>query len=221
MQFALAARDENLRLLGFRNVTFFPDLPNKVSSVDVNPLPGYVIANGIEANGRLLGLVYAGDTPMADGSRPFVDDALLDQSTNVKLVTPGLAYVEPYDSMPISLVRHMRDLAAAARQAGAGMLAVEDVGKGRAAAIPDLATVQTLVMWPKLFRRLVAYFAEGYSGLNDFDAWIRDDPIDRDDMLRLPDGEQANMHDTYVVNGNTLGLVYNPEEVLIAPDPSP
>src|SRR5207237_5952372 len=31
MQFARAARDENLRLLGFTNVVFFPDLPNKVA----------------------------------------------------------------------------------------------------------------------------------------------------------------------------------------------
>src|SRR5262245_20715520 len=30
LQFANAARDENLRLLGFRNVAFFDDLPNNV-----------------------------------------------------------------------------------------------------------------------------------------------------------------------------------------------
>jgi hypothetical protein len=96
MQFANAARDENLRLLGFTNVVFFPDLPNKVSSVAVNPLRGYVLANGIEANGRLLGLVYPGDTTMADGSRPFVDEAMLGQSVNAKLVAAGLVYVEPY-----------------------------------------------------------------------------------------------------------------------------
>src|SRR5262245_13503732 len=51
-----AARDRNLALIGYTNVQFFPDDPNIVSSVDVDPLPGYVIANGIEANGRLLGL---------------------------------------------------------------------------------------------------------------------------------------------------------------------
>jgi len=40
LQYANAARDENLRLLGFRNVTFFSDLPNNVESVDENPLWG-------------------------------------------------------------------------------------------------------------------------------------------------------------------------------------
>jgi hypothetical protein len=29
------------------------------------------------------------------------------------------------------------------------------------------------------------------------------------------------MHDTYRVDGDTMTLAYNPEELLIAPDPSP
>ncbi|MBI3707575.1 MAG: hypothetical protein HY246_07850, partial [Proteobacteria bacterium] len=32
LQYANAARDENLRRLGFKNVTFFPDLPNNIES---------------------------------------------------------------------------------------------------------------------------------------------------------------------------------------------
>ena len=156
MQFANAARDENLRLLGFTNVVFFPGQPNKVSSLDINPLRGYVLANGIEANGRLLGLVYAGDTTMADGSRPFVDNAMLGQSINAKLIAAGLAYVEPYDSMPISLVQHLRTIIATARAANMGLLGVESVSKTQSGRVPDLATLQTLIMWPKRFRRLTA-----------------------------------------------------------------
>ena len=41
---------------------------------------------------------------------------LLDQSVNSKLVADGLVYVEPYDSMPISLVQHLRTSIAAARK---------------------------------------------------------------------------------------------------------
>lgn len=67
LTFANAARDRNLALLGFTNVRFFPDLPNVVQSVDQNPLPSYVIANGIESKGRLLGLVFRGATHRADG----------------------------------------------------------------------------------------------------------------------------------------------------------
>ena len=221
LHYAEAARDENLRLLGFSNVKFFEDAPNNVESVDVNPLPGYVIANGIEANGRLLGLVYAGHTDLADGSNEFVDGSLLDQSVNAKLVAAGLAYMEPYDTMPISLVQHFRSVIEAARLLGAGFFPSEDVGKDKSASVADLATLQGLIMWPKLFRRLAAYFAEGHAGLGQFDDWIRQDPVHRDDSLRLPDGEKGNMHDSYEIDGNSLALRFNPEDLLIAPDPAP
>lgn len=219
--FANAARDKNLGLLGFTNVQFFPDLPNVVQSVDRNPLPGYVIANGIESNGRLLGLLYAGTTHRHDGSRVFVDNALLDQSINSQLVDNGLVFVEPYDTMPISLVRHLRGKIAAARAAGNGLWPSESPTTDTAAHIANLGEAQALAMWPKLFRRLAAFFSEGNVGLGQFDTWIRDDRINRDDALRLPDGEAGNMHDTFSVAGNNLQLKFRPEELLITPDPSP
>src|SRR5205814_5638030 len=123
--FSVGARDKNLALLGYTNVKFFEDEPNVVSSVDADPLPGYVIANGIESNGRLLGLVYVGVPPADDGQPVFVDEALLDQSTNAKLVRAGLAYVEPYDTMPIALVDRMRVTIRDARNAATGMFGAE------------------------------------------------------------------------------------------------
>lgn len=221
LDFANAARAENLRLLGFENVRYFADLPNVVESVDGNPLTGYVIANGIESNGRLLGLVYAGSPPEDDGANIFLDGGRLIQSVNSKLVAAGLAYVEPYDTMPMTLIETLRQVTATARIGEDGFFEAEDVSKANAASIPDLAALQRLVMWPKLFRRLVAYFAEGNKGLGQFDRWLRQDPVHRDDSLRLPNGEKGNMHDACIINGNSLQLRYNPEDLLIAPDPSP
>jgi endonuclease YncB( thermonuclease family) len=218
---ANAARERNLALLGFTNVKFFLDLPNVVQSVDRNPLPGYVIANGIESNGRMLGLVYAGTTNHHDGTKIFVDNAILDQSVNAKLVDAGLAFVEPYDTMPISLVQQLRAKISAARAAGGGLWASESPTIGTAAHIANLAEAQALDMWPKLFRRLATYFREGHVGLGQFDAWVRDDSVRRDDALRLPDGEAGNMHDTFVVAGDTLQLKVRPEDLVITPDPSP
>ena len=87
--------------------------------------------------------------------------------------------------------------------------------------IANLADAEALVMWPKLFRRLSNYFREGNAGLGQFDSWIRDDRIRRDDTLRLPNGEAGNMHDTFCVDGDNLRLEFRPEELLITPDPSP
>jgi hypothetical protein len=58
---ANAARDELLRLLGFTNVTFFQDLPNKVQSANQDALRGHVLSNGIDGNGRLIAFVYPGE----------------------------------------------------------------------------------------------------------------------------------------------------------------
>ncbi|MDQ3186703.1 MAG: thermonuclease family protein [Pseudomonadota bacterium] len=224
LQFANAARDENLRLLGFRKVVFFTDQPNKVQSVEKNPLPGYVIANGIEANGRLLGLAYSGTSggasDLTDGEKIFVDEDLQSQSVNAKLVEAGLSYVEPYDTMPLSLIAHLRKLIAGARSMpGKGFWTHEDVNTRKEVQIGDFAKLETLVLWPKLFRRLATYFSEGNSGLAQFDTWVRKDPIHRDDALRLPDGEKGNMHNTYIISGDSLKLQFNPEELLIEPDP--
>ena len=62
--------------------------PNKVQAASPHPLPGYLLANGIESNGRVLALVYPGalDLDTADGDRVFVDEALLEQSVNAQLV---------------------------------------------------------------------------------------------------------------------------------------
>jgi endonuclease YncB( thermonuclease family) len=218
---AFAARDRNLELIGYTNVQFFDDEPNIVSSVDVDPLPGYVIANGIESNGRLLGLVYVGAPPAGDGERIFVDEALLNSSINVKLVQAGLAYVEAYDTMPIALIKRMQAIIKDSRDAKIGIFAREGVGVGKATSIASLNEAQDAVMWPKLFRRLASYFLEGTEGLSNFDDWIRQDPVHRDDTLRLPDGEKGNMHDTYEISGDNLSLRCNPEDIIITPDPPP
>jgi integrase len=44
-----------------------------------------------------------------------------------------------------------------------------------------------LVVWPKLFRRIVPYQAERHGGFDGFDAWLRADPVHRDDELFLLD----------------------------------
>jgi hypothetical protein len=113
----------------------------------------------------------------------------------------------------------MRDVMRAARSAGQGLSASEDLNTRTTAEIPGSNELQTLVMWPKLFRRLAEYFASGNIGLSGFDAWIRENVIMRDDRLLLPDGEFGNIHDVYVVEDDIhIQLRVEPEEVVILPD---
>jgi hypothetical protein len=181
---ANAARDELLQQLGFSKVTFFDDLPNKVRSADQDALPGHVLSNGIDANGRLIAFVYSGDHPGPDGTTVFLDEARVDQSVNAMLAA-GLVYPAFYDTLPADLRTHVAASSRAARTAQSpdGLWPRSTADPNRAATIADLDALEQLVIWPKLFRRIVPYLAAGFTDFDGFDAWLRADPINRDDEL--------------------------------------
>ena len=221
LEFAQKARDQMLKLVGYKLVKFWPDSPNNVQSAQPHPLRGYVIANGIESNGRVLGLVYGGKPTVGqDGDRVFLDEALLDRSVNAALIREGLAYAELYSSMPLDLIKHMRRLVKAARNAGQGFWYQENVGRNARAQIYGLADLAEMVMFPKLYRRLVKYFEDGYVGLSNFDTWIRADKVGRDDSALLPSGEVGNLHDLYTVGRRGIKLRLYPEDLTFIPDPA-
>jgi hypothetical protein len=127
LKFAQAARDHMLQTIGFGGVTFWADRPNKVETAQHHPIRGYLLANGVESNGRVLGLVYTGEPTLPgledvfDGDRAFVDEQLLESSVNADLVRAGLAYAELYATMPVDLIHRMRQLIATARAGGVGL----------------------------------------------------------------------------------------------------
>jgi Lamin Tail Domain len=90
------------------------------------------------------------------------------------------------------------------------------------ATIRDLAGLEQLVIWPKLFRRLVPYLAAGFPNFDGFDGWLRADPVNRDDELFLLDRlERGNMHDVVRGVGQQIQLTVWPEDFVISPDPIP
>jgi hypothetical protein len=215
LHFAQGARDRMLQLMGFGDVQFWPDLPNKIRSVEHHPRPGYLLANGIESNGRVLALVFAGQpTPdAADGDPVFVDPPQLEASVNAELVRGGLAYAELYSTMPLDLIHRMRELVTTARRAGHGLWPHEHVTTTARAQLKGLADLSTLIMFPKLYRRLTKYFKAGHADLAAFDTWVRADPVNRDDGVLLPTGEVGHLHDLYDVNSDGITLRYLPEEL--------
>ena len=57
----------------------------------------------------------------------------------------------------------------------------------------DRAAAEAAVLWPKLFRRLISYFAAFPNvRLAAFAAWLRADLITRDDPFLLPDADPPN-----------------------------
>jgi len=218
------ARGELLRQLGFTGVTFFPDLPNKVQSADRDRVRGHVLSNGIDANGRMIGFVYPGASPDPDGADVFLDQDRLDRSINASLLRAGEVYPAFYATLPASLRTHLAEQSRAAREAQPpnGLWARSVGDPNGPAAIPGLDELEQLALWPKLFRRIVPYLAAGQVGFDGFDAWLRADPVDRDDALFLLDRmERGNLHDVLRAAGQSIEMTLWPEDFIVEPDPGP
>jgi endonuclease YncB( thermonuclease family) len=221
---ANAARDRLLALLGFTNVVFFQDLPNRVASADQDRVRGHVLSNGIDANGRMIGFVYAGDSSDLDGARIFLEPDRADQSANAVMLAEGHAYPAFYSTLPADLRTHFAERSRAAREATppAGIWPRSTADPNGAATVNDLDQLETLVMWPKLFRRIVPFLATGAPNFDGFDAWLRADPVNRDDALFLLTRlEHGNLHDAISASGHTIKLTVWPEDFIIGPDPAP
>jgi len=134
----------------------------------------------------------------------------------------GLAYPAFYGTLPATLRTHLAQPSRDARAQGKGLWPDSTADPDGKANVPDLNELQQLVMWPKLFRRLVPYLAAGASDFNNFDAWLRADVVHRDDPLFLLDrGEPGNMHDVISAAGKDIQLTVWPEDFIISPDPAP
>lgn len=215
LEFAHAARDRMLAFMGFSRVSFWDDRPNKVQKALPHPIRGHLLANGIEANGRVLALAFPGTSTLdaGDGDLVFVTEELLEKSANAMLLREGLAYAELYSTMPLDLIARMRELIRAARAERLGFWPKESLTTSAAIRPEHLADLRTLIMFPKLYRRMVAYFKEGNRGSAGFDTWLRAAP-NRDDEALLPTGEMGNLHDLYNLTEHGLTLRISPEELM-------
>jgi Lamin Tail Domain len=111
---------------------------------------------------------------------------------------------------------------ARATQSAAGLWPRSTADPDGSATIADLTAMEQLVIWPKLFRRIVPYFAAGFTSFDGFDAWLRADTVNRDDELFLLHiSEHGNMHDVIRGAGQHIQLTVWPEDFIISPDPAP
>ncbi len=215
---AVQARDTLLVKMGFGKIQYFADKPYKVQSVEHHPIPGYILSNGLDTYGRIIAFVFTGETDIVDGSSIFAIPELITKSLNAYMLSQGQAYGEFYITLPAELRNRLQEAVATARNEKAGVWSTDTASIDTSAHITGLDELQQLVMFPKLFRRLVSYFQAGYTGLSKFDEWLRFDPINRDDRLILPTLELGNMHDLIHIEGDNLKLNYLPESVVIVPD---
>jgi hypothetical protein len=217
---ALRARDELLAQVGFREITYYEEshLMYKVARVQNHPVRGFILSNGLDVHGRVISFCFIGDTDNLDGARVWVEPEDLDDSLNVYMLEEGHAYGAFYSSLPWDLREYLRTMVQTARDHEVGLWGEACADTAEKAVISSADDLQELVMWPKLFRRLAAYFEEGYDDLRHFESWLREDPRDRDDQMLLPNQEVGNFHDLLIVTDNSVQLRFDSDEVVVVPD---
>lgn len=216
---AEASRDSMISQLGFGNVSFFANNPVVVETVQNHPVDGHVIAKDVDPFGRVIGWVYAGLPADVDGSQIWLDGTRVASSVNAELIRQGHAYPAFYTTLPSDLRAVVAGLVQTARGAGVGLWSsAVGLPGGQFVNPANVTDLESLVLWPKLFRRLVPYFAEGFTDVSSLDCWLREDPVHRDDGINLPNGEQVHIHNLLEITANGLRLNHHTDEFVIIPD---
>lgn len=213
------SRNKLLRLVGFTTVTFAPsdNIDASVRTASPHPIEGYILSRNVDPYGRPVAFVFVGTTPEPDGDEKiWLDVQRLVKSLNAKLIKEGQAYPTYYTGFPTDLRNELTSLTNQARNNGLGIWGVDiNATKVR---IRNSSDLELLAMWPKLYRRLFGYYADGNTGVSKFYKWLHDEHPDKDDQLWIISrGELGNMHDIFKVTGNKIKMTVSPEDLIIVP----
>jgi hypothetical protein len=213
---AIAARNFTLKQLGFKDVQYSGQEGLTVASAMPHPIAGYILTRGIDPYGRPVSFVVPGSHPKADGSTVVLNAQDLKKTVNAQLAAAGLTYPGFYNTMPTDLRNYLSNLSQKARHAKNGEWRKDVSQKG--ATVTSLADLEKFCLWPKLFRRLVAFWKSKPANLSEFDAWLRADPKNRDDDLWIISrGEVGNLHDVFQAKQNRIKMLFDPHDLVITP----
>jgi endonuclease YncB( thermonuclease family) len=207
---AHAAGARLLELIGFTDVT--RNGHEMVTDSTPDATPGYILTRFADKYGRPVSLAYAGGRDNDDLSPVRVDVKLLKKSANYQLVSAGLAYPTYYSKLYPDLRRALTTAVSHARAARSGIWADDLTTAGvKITSLGDLN--DGAVIMPKLFRRLVDYFAlnAGSLSLSGFLAFL----AARDDrLLVLSEGHMTGFDSVVEVDDQTVRLNHPPEDLV-------
>ncbi|UCD92650.1 MAG: hypothetical protein JSV43_01650 [Methanobacteriota archaeon] len=219
LELAFDSRDFTLGEAGFSvpDIVYAPQTFKAVRSAIPHPTKGFILTRNIDPFGRPVSFVFAGTTNKQDGNEYWLDTTWLNDSINAALARSGNAYPSFYTGLPTDLRNRIRDLVRTAQKPPKMIWKPDLSTKGFRA--PSLEKLEELVIWPKLFRRLITFFNDGKTDLGDFDEWIRASSTRDDEVWIISEAELGNMHDVivYEEKKNKMFMKYAPKELIIVP----
>jgi hypothetical protein len=203
------AADALLEFLGF--AAFTRDEETITASAPAQTA-GYILTRFADTHGRPVALVFPGDQEGRDLRSVRVDVEMLQASANYQLIAIGAAYPTYYSRLYPDLRNALTTVADQARTNRLGVWARDATTTG--ATIAQLADLtDTLVVLPKLFRRLCDYLAinAGSADLAGFKSFLSARP---DRLFIIPDGHVTDFETVVDVSGQTVRLTRSPQNLI-------
>lgn len=210
LQFAHEAAAKLLQFLGFKKVTRGAN--EVVTASEPSQTLGYILTRFADQYGRCVAFAFEGEPPAEDGHDIYLDATQLHRSANYQLLAAGLAYPTYYSKLYPDLRKSMTLAVKSAQKAHKGLWPLDKTTQGL-----TLDTLRSItdegVILPKLFRRLLDYFAinDGSLSLAGFKSYLESR---EDRVIILPDGHVTGFDYVVTVNGQHVSLI-TPAENLI------
>lgn len=187
---------------------------------DDNPEPeGFVLSRATDSNaGRPVSFVFAGSTPLIDGSSVFLDTQMIRDSVNYKQVLEGFAYPLYYDTLFAGLRNQFNQGLKIAKTNQLGYWPTDATLTGVTInSKEDLSKIPPI--WPKLWRRLQEYAGkpisltpEGSFSLENLIDFLKE-KNERIDIISTTD--RTGLHNVVEVIGNQVKLLQPPENIRV------
>ena len=188
----------------------------RVRSTTPESVPAFIQTRGVDPAGRPIAFVFAGHSRRRSGFVGLLPPARMRRSLNARLLRAGLAYPCFYEGLPIPLRGALAGMAAKAVSSGLGLWSLD--ATGTRLRVRGVAALEKVALWPKLFRRLVAYFEDGGKGLAGLPAWLAAAPEERDDEVTvLSTGERTRLSAILDVEEGALAMKVPPVDLVIRP----
>jgi hypothetical protein len=121
---------------------------------------GFILARSTESNRRPVAFVFAGETEEKDGAEITLNESILKESFNYRLLASGLAYPMYYNGLFSDLRLPLTEAVTSARAEGKGLWPYDKTTRGFSVSGLRAITEEVAIL-PKLFRRIVDYMGEG------------------------------------------------------------
>lgn len=160
LKFATAATEKLFKLLGISKVVWNESRSRVKSAKDGQK--GYIISRMAERYGRPVAFVYSTNIELQDGQEIFLDKKIARKSVNYKMLRYGLAYPTFYDGLFYDLRELFAYQTQKVRKLNRGVWASDKTNEFiKINGLTDM--IDTHVVIPKLFRRVVAHILENGS----------------------------------------------------------